>query len=65
MSPEAGGSIKPCEEPIRAAFEHGEVVPDGLDGLAASPTLRAALVSAERLPAAADTAERDPAAEGE
>ena len=58
-------SIKPYDQPIRAAAEHGEVVLDGPDGLATSLTPGAARTSAEHLVAAARMAEGDPEAEGE
>lgn len=57
-------SIKPYDEPIKAAAEHGEVVLEGPDGLAKSLTPRAAKSSAEHLVAAARLAESDPEAEG-
>lgn len=57
-------SIKPYNEPIRAAAEHGEVVLEGPDGLATSLTPSAAKTSAAHLVAAAEAAERDPDAEG-
>lgn len=57
-------SRKPLDEPIHAAAEHGEVVLEGPDGLAASFTPAAALLSAEHLTAAARQAQRDPQAEG-
>ena len=57
-------SRKPFDEPIHAAAEHGEVVLEGPDGLAASLTPAAALLSAEHLAAAARQAQSDPQAEG-
>ncbi|WP_029625418.1 hypothetical protein [Sphingomonas sp. PAMC 26605] len=53
----------PCDIPIEATAEHGEVLLDGPDGLAASLTPAAARQSAKRMAKAADTAERDPSAE--
>lgn len=53
----------PYDDPIEAAAEHGEVILDGPDGLAASLTPTAARRSARKLAKAAETAERHPAAE--
>jgi hypothetical protein len=54
---------EPHDKPIHAAAEHGVVVLDGPDGLAASLTPRAARKSAEDMHRAADTAEQNPDAE--
>lgn len=53
----------PCDIPIESVAEHGEVLLDGPDGLAASLTPDAARQSAKLLAKAAETAERDPSAE--
>ena len=53
----------PYDTPIHAAAEHGVVVLDGPDGLAASLTPRAARKSAEHILTAAEIAECEPDAE--
>ena len=54
----------PHDTPIHAAAEHGVVVLDGPDGLAASLTPAAARKSAEHISIAADIAENEPDTEG-
>lgn len=54
---------QPYDKPIHAAAEHGEVILNGPDGIAASLTPRAARLSADDIRKAADVAERDPNAE--
>ncbi|MEG3175894.1 hypothetical protein U1872_06605 [Sphingomonas sp. RB3P16] len=53
----------PLDAPIDAAAEHGEVILDGPEGLAASLTPAAAKRSARRIAKAADIAESEPHAE--
>lgn len=53
----------PCDIPIEAVAEHGELLLDGPDGLAASLTPEAARRSAKTMVKAAETAERNPDAE--
>jgi hypothetical protein len=55
----------PCDTPIESAAEHGEVLLDGPNGLAASLTPDAARKSAKKMTKAADAAERDPSAEAD
>ena len=56
-------SRMPSDTPICAAAEHGIVVLDGPDGLAASLTPDAARKSAHHIATAAEIAEQEPDAE--
>lgn len=49
---------RPCDTPIQAVAEHGEVLIDGPDGLVSSLTPQAAKKSADELHQAARRAEQ-------